>query len=165
MKDPQLYFFTASPLKLIALSVCSLGVYDLYWFYKNWHCIRARTGRDIKPFWRAFFSPFWAYPAFKNVDEAGIEYGLGDRLHPAVLAVAYVLLIIPGMSSGIEWMVSLLSFVPILPANRLAMQINRNVVPSYKENDEFSRKNWAVIVIGGIVLVLAILGTFLEPVE
>ena len=48
-------FFTASVLKLIVMSVCTMGIYQLYWFYKNWKLIKDRTGQKIRPFWRAFF--------------------------------------------------------------------------------------------------------------
>jgi hypothetical protein len=29
-------FFAVSPLKLVVLSVCTLGFYQVYWFYKHW---------------------------------------------------------------------------------------------------------------------------------
>jgi len=30
------YFFTPSTLKFVLMSVCTFGIYELYWFYKNW---------------------------------------------------------------------------------------------------------------------------------
>ena len=40
-------FFTTSPLKLIVMSICTMGIYDLYWFYKNWKLVRERTGQKL----------------------------------------------------------------------------------------------------------------------
>lgn len=165
LQQPHPYFFTAAPFKLVLLSICSLGLYELYWFYKNWHFYRNRTGKPIKPLWRAFFSPLWAYASFKTVNEAAVEYGLPQRIHPVILAIAYFMFTTPGLSSDIFWTVSLLAFIPILSANDLAMRVNRQVVPSYRENDQLSRQNWAVMIIGGIVLVLAVIGTVMEPVD
>jgi hypothetical protein len=51
-------FFAVSIPKFIVLSICSIGIYDLYWFYKNWQLVRAREQSDISPFWRAFFGIF-----------------------------------------------------------------------------------------------------------
>ena len=42
-------FFAVSILKFIVLSIFSLGVYDIYWFYKNWKLARAREDSDILP--------------------------------------------------------------------------------------------------------------------
>jgi hypothetical protein len=36
-------FFAVSISKFIVLSICSIGIYDLYWFYKNWQFVRARS--------------------------------------------------------------------------------------------------------------------------
>lgn len=43
------YFFTATPLKLAVISVVTAGIYELYWFYKNWVLIKERTGRGMMP--------------------------------------------------------------------------------------------------------------------
>src|SRR5258708_1698326 len=45
-------FFSVSLLKLLVMSTVTLGLYDLYWFYKNWTFVKERTARDISPFWR-----------------------------------------------------------------------------------------------------------------
>ena len=49
-------FFAVSPLKLIVMSTATLGIYELYWFYKNWKLIKQRTESNIMPFWRAFLA-------------------------------------------------------------------------------------------------------------
>jgi hypothetical protein len=33
--SPPMYF-PVSRLKLAVMSTCTLGIYELYWFYKNW---------------------------------------------------------------------------------------------------------------------------------
>ncbi len=37
------YFFTTSTLKLTLMSICTFGIYELYWFYKNWVLIKEGT--------------------------------------------------------------------------------------------------------------------------
>ena len=46
-------FFATSQAKLAIMSIATLGIYDIWWFYKNWLAVRARTGRKIRPGWRA----------------------------------------------------------------------------------------------------------------
>jgi len=43
-------YFAVSPLKLVVMSICTMGIYELYWFYKNWVLIKERESLDIKPF-------------------------------------------------------------------------------------------------------------------
>ena len=52
-------FFAVSVPKLILLSTCTSGLYELFWFYKNWRLVREREDSDILPFWRAFFGFFF----------------------------------------------------------------------------------------------------------
>ena len=52
---PPMYF-PVSLLKLVIMSTCTFGIYELYWFYRNWCFVRTREAPEIMPFWRAFFS-------------------------------------------------------------------------------------------------------------
>ena len=65
-QQPQ-HFFTVSTFKLIVMLVATLGLYNLYWSYKNWVFIKHKTGRDISPFWRTVFGILWIYSFFKYI--------------------------------------------------------------------------------------------------
>src|SRR5262249_4420660 len=56
-----------SKLKFCIFSLVSFGLYELYWFYKNWKYIRNRDHSDIWPFWRALFSPIWCHGLVKDI--------------------------------------------------------------------------------------------------
>jgi hypothetical protein len=66
--DPQ--FFATLPVKFIAMSLCTFGLYEIYWSYKNWRIIRDRDGSKVMPFWRAFFYPIWHYSLLTEFDKA-----------------------------------------------------------------------------------------------
>jgi hypothetical protein len=83
------YFFTAAPLKLAVMSVVTGGIYELYWFYKNWVLIKQRTGQDMMPFWRAFFAPLWAYSFFKQVSNSARVNNVPESMPIGLLAIAY----------------------------------------------------------------------------
>ncbi len=96
-EDPALppvmpHFFTASILKLVIMSICTMGIYQLYWFYKNWKLIRERTGQKIRPFWRAFFSPLWAYSCFKEIKAGAEECKIQEFLPIGLFAILYFLI-------------------------------------------------------------------------
>ncbi len=51
--------FPVATHKFIVLSVCSLGIYELYWCYQNWKRLKQASGERLSPFWRAVFAPLW----------------------------------------------------------------------------------------------------------
>ncbi|MGD8896441.1 MAG: zinc ribbon domain-containing protein [Acidobacteriota bacterium] len=54
-------YFPVSVLKFWVMSVSTLGVYPLYWLYRNWSYVRERDNSNIWPPVRAFFGVF-SYP-------------------------------------------------------------------------------------------------------
>jgi hypothetical protein len=64
--SPEVLFLPASPLKLVVMSLCTFGLYELYWFYMNWNLLKQRHNSDISPFWRAFFAIFFAIASSRN---------------------------------------------------------------------------------------------------
>lgn len=66
--QPEGTCFYPVPLsKFLLLCFSSLGLYGLYWFWRNWRWVRSQ-GEDVQPFWRAFFSIFWLYPLFARAN-------------------------------------------------------------------------------------------------
>jgi len=45
--DPP--FFAVSVLKLFVMCVCTFGIYQFYWFYKNWQRIAERDRETVWP--------------------------------------------------------------------------------------------------------------------
>ena len=64
-------FFAVSLPKLAIMSIFSFGLYQVYWFYRNWQLIEKREGRDFALMARALFSVFFCYRLFARVATAG----------------------------------------------------------------------------------------------
>jgi len=154
------YFFTTSAAKLALMSICTFGIYDLYWFYENWTLIEKRSKQNIMPFWRAFFAPFWAYSCFEQIEEISVENNINATLSIGFLAVSYFIIQALWRLPDPYWLTSFLSFVPIIPANQAALAINNHLVPNFKNNDKFTGWNWVGLIVGGLLFILCILGTF-----
>ena len=84
--------FAPPALKLVLMTFGTLGLYLVYWFYRNWKTIREVEGSEAWPFWRAVFSPIWSYGCFRAM--ASIAEGRRRELafSPGMLALAYFLL-------------------------------------------------------------------------
>jgi hypothetical protein len=147
--------------KLVLLSLCTLGVYELFWFYRNWNRVRERTGRSLSPFWRALFAPIWSYSLFDEVAEQARAAQVHVGWSPMVHALAFFLL-------GAFWrlpqpwsLLSLFSFLPLIPAQQTIneMAAGRGVRP----DATFDGRHIAVVVVGSTFLLLAMIGAFLPP--
>ncbi len=159
------YFFTASTQKLVLMSICTFGMYEFYWFYKNWVLIKARTGEGLMPFWRAFFSPIWAYSCFREIQDAAVSNNTRVPESIGLLAIAYFILQALYRLPDPFWLVSVLSFTPIISINAAALEVNRRVatIDSGYENAKFSVWNKAGLILGGLSLVLIAIGLLFFP--
>ena len=80
--------------KFVILSLVTLGLYPVVWFYRNWRYIKTSEGTSIWPWARALFYPFWYYPMLKRLDVQGkgllaaavlILFGIADVLSVGLL--------------------------------------------------------------------------------
>ncbi len=158
-------YFTTSSVKLILMSVCSFGLYELWWFYKNWVVIKQQTGQKIMPIGRAIFAPLWAYNCFDHIRYSAIKSKLPGSLPAGLLGICYLGLNLIVQLPDPYWLLSLMSFVIIIPVNQLASRINMDADPDYQPNGRFSPLNILMIVVGGLLVLLMLIGFILPPLE
>ncbi len=82
----QLPLFPVATHKFIVLSICTLGIYELYWFYQNWKRLKATTNDKLSPFWRAFFAPIWGFSLFKRIRAMSVSAGVPVEWSSSALA-------------------------------------------------------------------------------
>jgi hypothetical protein len=155
-------FFPISPAKLLVLSFCTLGLYQYYWFYKNWAMIRARTNESILPFWRAFFTVFFCYQLFDRVRKEEPE-STASTLSAGALAAAWIIPSILWQLPDPYWLVVFVAIFALLPVQVAMNAVNHHVAPSHDPNTRFSAWNWLTVALGGPFFLLALYGTFLSP--
>jgi hypothetical protein len=151
-------FFAVSPVKLVVLSTCTLGLYQIYWFYKNWVLIKEHSEPDITPWARALFGFFWCYSCFEFIRNDERRLDLEPTLPAGPLAVGWI-------AASLTWrlpeMYSLITFLApllLIPAQRHVNRINGLVAPDHDTNTRFSAWNWLAVTAGGIFIALIALG-------
>ncbi|MAS64067.1 MAG: hypothetical protein CL815_02440 [Coraliomargarita sp.] len=154
-------YFPVSPLKLIVMSVCTGGIYELYWFYKNWGLIKERENVDIMPFWRAFFSYFFCYSLFKKFHSTTIDSPLEKSISPVLLSTGWVVVSMLWKLPEPYWLISYSSVLFLLPAQAMANEINSIVAPNHDRNRKFTSFNIFGVIIGSLFFFLILLGTFI----
>jgi hypothetical protein len=161
LPEGQPAFFAVSPLKLVVMSTVTFGIYQLFWFYKNWKLVKKRTERDIMPFWRAFFGVLFCYSFFCEVQDETASRGISFPSHPALLAACWIVLAIMWRLPDPYWFICLLSPLVLVPVQNTTNRLNAVVAPSHDRNARFSGWNIAGVVIGVILIVLCVIGTLL----
>ncbi|MBA2650727.1 MAG: hypothetical protein H0U73_00445 [Tatlockia sp.] len=150
--------FTPSTSKLVIMSICTLGLYDIYWFYKNWRVLK-KAGKKCNPFLRALFAPLFAYFCFKEIRNLQFKNGIRQKFPIFFLAITYFILHVMVKLPDPYWLLTFLGFLPIASANQIALQINQAQFPGFVSNHKISKWNWVAIIIGGTIFLLCIFGT------
>lgn len=153
------YFFDVSPLKLIVLSVVTFGFYEIYWFYRNWQVIKER-GEDVRPLARAIFSIFFVHALFKRIRETARSTST-DVSAGGGLAAMYIILQLCVRLPGAFWLIAFASAVPLAIAQSGVANIHRSLGLDPSVNNRFTWLNITGVVIGGMLFILAVIGSFL----
>ena len=116
------------------------------------------------PFWRAVFAPLWAYSCFKHIKNSANENNVPESLSIGLLAIVYFVLQALWRLPDPYWLVSFFSFTLLLPANSVALNINKYLISDFKNNETFSGWNWVGVVLGGLLFILSLIGTLMPEV-
>jgi hypothetical protein len=154
-------FFAVSALKLVVLSLCTLGLYELYWFYRNWKLIKVRQEPGILPFWRAFFGVLFCYSCFVRIRDAGADRGITPALPAGPLAAGWIITTLVWKLPDPYSLFTFLSVAFLLPVQAHASRVNDAAAPVHDSNSRFSGWNWATVAVGGMLLALVVIGEFL----
>ena len=156
----QVAYFPVSPLKLVVLSTLTFGLYQLYWFYKNWALIKSQEKSDIIPVLRAIFGVFFCYSCYQRMSEQGVWNGL-PRMPAGALAFGWIATTIASRLPDPYWLVTLTSTLFMIPVQRHVNRLNAILAPGHDPNDRFTAWNWVGIILGSLFLLLALAGLFL----
>jgi hypothetical protein len=164
----QLYpLFPVSKTKFVVMSLCTLGLYQVYWTYKNWVRIKAKTGESIIPWARALFLGIWDFSLFSRIADEAASDEIPVGWNSIVLGFGVLML---AFASRLPWglaAISVLSFVPYLPVIGTVSELNakRRAITVEPPNDSFSGWNIAGMVFGGLFMLLALIGWLSEAVK
>lgn len=139
---PQPAFFETTPLKLVALSLCTGGLYEVYWFYKMWRQANPKSSKK-NAIVHALLSRFFLYALLKKLNVYGAIW----------LAIFYFVI---GFS---VWLPSfwgfVISYLTIIPLVYAQVQLNKRLKAPAKA--PFTRRSVVAAVIGVILTVLVLM--------
>jgi hypothetical protein len=159
MKDP--HWFLVGGVKLAVMFVGTLGLYQLYWFYKQWDRVRD-AGDNVAPAPRALFSLLFCYSLFRRIVDSTHAVGVITRVPPALLAVGFIVPSLMWKAEGLASFLGFLAFVPMVAAQRLANLVALRQGSTEDRNTRLTWLNWVSVVVTSLLLALVALGTFLQ---
>ena len=155
-------WFAVGATKLVVMSVVTLGLYQLYWFYQQWRRV-ADTEENIRPRARALFSVFFCHSLFRRVMESARTMGMEPPLPAALLSVPFILLTLAWKLPRPFSLIGLLSVLPLVLVQRLANAVALGQAPETDANARLTPVNWVGVAVGGLLVLLAVAGAFLSP--
>ena len=118
------------PWELFFLSVCTFGIYKIWWSYRQWQAVKQADKSDINPVIRSFFAPLYYLYFFEDLKKRTEQHGLKTRLAPGALALAYFLFILSSfLLKPLTFVVFLAEFI-LLPVQMLINRLQPGPVAS-----------------------------------
>ncbi|MFC6633673.1 hypothetical protein [Microbulbifer taiwanensis] len=156
-------FYVVSSPKFLILMIATFGLYELYWFYRNWSLYRMRHGVKILPVMRAIFSLIFVYSLFGKVASSIRHSGRDIKWYPGWMAASYILFSIIGLlADGLAGAVThytlldlvSLALFPLFVWILYCAQQEINVAcddPQGESNAELTPANYLWILIGALI--------------
>ena len=153
-------YFAVGVAKLCVMSITTLGLYELYWFYKQWKCAARISGEKLWAPVRALFFPFTAYFLFTRMHDHAHRYSVS---FPAVGALAFAVffLNVAWRLPDPWWLVSEFAFLPLIAVQNAVNALNAKAAPGADENRRLTPGNVVAILLGGAITALAVIGVFM----
>jgi hypothetical protein len=169
----QLFYVVAKP-KFLALFIGTMGIYVIYWFYKNWALLN-RKHRAYWPVARGIFSIFFAHSLFGEIDKT-LRRKQTTRTFswsPGTLATGYVIFsILMNLCDRLSMknigspITDLLGFVLLIPIVLILLRAQQAINlaegdPEGKRNSRITLANVAWLIVGAVLWILVLLGLYL----
>ncbi|NQZ57260.1 MAG: hypothetical protein HRT88_07300 [Lentisphaeraceae bacterium] len=84
-------YYVVSPKKFLILFISTMGIYGVYWFYKNWSLYKTANDEKMWPVMRGIFSIFFVHSLFRSVDAGLRSKNLDYQWNVNGLATLYVI--------------------------------------------------------------------------
>ena len=156
-------YFEVSLPKFVVMSVVTWGIFSLYWAYKQWVHISARSREGISPFWRAFFAPLWSFSLLERIKVDAGTRGAPVYWSSGLLGFVYLVMGALWRLPDPFWLVGIFSFLPLLPAVRAVIAIHERSTGGRDRNGYFGAANVVGIIVGIGFLLLVIAAMAAQP--
>ncbi|MCB6181947.1 hypothetical protein LIN78_00055 [Leeia sp. TBRC 13508] len=141
-------FYAISTFKLLVMYICTLGFYEVYWFYKQWEMIKQQEKSSVIPILRSIFGILFSYPLFRRIQLAQEANEQSVPLASMFWCVILILLNATMVLAGPLRFLTFCSILPLLVAQAAANQVNHTNFPEMPKNDKFNQIEIVIVIFG-----------------
>lgn len=157
-------FYPVSVTKFVIMNFATFGMYQIFWFLKNWNWVKNHDDGAIRPAWRTVFSVLWFYDLIQRINEFPSEDE--DRFpirFGGVLAILYLVLTVWGNMGAFEtgdeppwtYAIPFLAMLMLLPVVTHINKLNAANPEPIRKNSRFGPLAIIGILLGGTLLLFA----------
>lgn len=158
-------FSYAQPVwHFVLLSIASLGIYEIVWFYRNWKHLKAHKNLDSRPGWRTvgLFVPIYgivlAYRQLRDIKDFSMASGIEKSFPPGWVLIGWLFFSALWELPDPFWLLTLLSVWPLAMAQRVLNFYWGKEQPELRERTRFSGRQIALLIIGFLCWFTVLLG-------
>ncbi len=167
-KSHGIKFYSMSLPRLYFLTIITFGIYEIYWFYRNWKAIKEAHPQKMSPFWRSIFQIFYAWPLFKEIKESAHKHGYKVNFSAGGLALVYAVILlvsngvsrIPEYNSGVIVATIILALIYALPLFPIQKAINFNNRKQPGPEPEKGTTGEVILIFVGALITVGIIYAF-----
>lgn len=169
----EMSFYVVSPAKFMVLYYVTVGIYPLYWYYRNWNQWRITSGERVLPAIRAVFPIFFVAGLLDRVHGRMKAQGIRSEWNPRMHATGIVILMVlttvlqqlASHGVGHPWL-HLVWLATLVPMADVLCNAQRQINiacgdPDGTSNAIFTLANIAWAVIGLAFWLFTVYGTYL----
>ncbi|BDD04540.1 hypothetical protein [Aureibacter tunicatorum] len=162
-------FLYISETRFLLMNIVTFGVFERYWIYKNWKCLKQNDGLDIMPFWRGIFGIFFIHTL---LDEIAFRRELYEvqksKFNPRTLATLWVVVQIGlNILGKIEndlltiflLFITVISSYILVPVQRYINNVYEEKYPDL-EYSSWSKGQVICLIVGVIISLVVLSGLF-----
>ncbi|QNN57058.1 DUF4234 domain-containing protein [Diaphorobacter ruginosibacter] len=157
-------FFAVSLRKFALLSVCTLGLYHLYWFYRHWQHVRAwSSDQAFSPARRTLLFFLYGFVLFARVRALDLQANGRSGLRPVLLGLGYIAANAFDLLPAPFWLLSLFGFVFLLPVQSCANRLNEQLCATpFERNARLTGWDWPVVLLGIVLVIFSVVAAIDE---
>ena len=151
----------------VLLSIATLGIYEIYWFYRNWKQLKIHKNLNISPGWRTvgLFVPIYgivlAYRQLRDIRDFSRKACIVKTYSPGWILFSWLIFTALWELPDPFWFLSFMSVWPLTVVQCILNSYWAKEQQGYLEKTKFSGGQIALLVIGGIILILVVISTFI----
>ena len=150
-------YYCLPAIKLAILSLATLGLYSIFWFYENWRIIKIYDKSNIHPFARAIFSVFYGLSLFKKIYHSADIHGVRSIYKPLNHYLLFLALSSIIFLPDPWWLLAGLNVLPFLAIQKVIQINNRKIDPSFRTKKRFSKREIAITITSVALLLFGLI--------